>query len=173
MILEKQHNSHNKHGYTCKCKCDICGNLFYRKAHWAERTEHQFCDQFCASIYKSDEVTASGNGRWNGGVYNREDGYLGLYEIKLKGERTKYSMEHRLIMEQHIGRKLKNSEVVHHLNGNRKDNRIENLSLFNTSAWHRKWHALYRNIVKIMLYTTYYCGKPYNILDNLGSSSNG
>jgi hypothetical protein len=38
-------------------------------------------------------------------------------------------LEHRYIMEQHIGRRLERSEVVHHINGDILDNRIENLQL--------------------------------------------
>jgi hypothetical protein len=42
--------------------------------------------------------------------------------------------EHRHIMQQHLGRKLEFNEVVHHINGDKLDNRLENLEVVSRSA---------------------------------------
>ena len=61
---------------------------------------------------------------WKGGRELTKDGYICLWI-----SRKEKILEHRKIMQDHLGRKLTRSEVVHHINGNNADNRLENLEL--------------------------------------------
>lgn len=80
---------------------------------------------------------------WKGGVKHREDGYTAIWMPDHPFSNDDgYIMEHRLVMERHIGRYLTKEEVVHHKNGVRNDNRIENLHLFANGGEHQRYHAL-------------------------------
>lgn len=74
------------------------------------------------------------HGNWVGGVTERADGYLmervttdDSFACMRTG--SGYVLQHRLVVARSLGRPLKTSETVHHINGDRKDNRIENLQI--------------------------------------------
>ena len=66
--------------------------------------------------------------RYGGAAKKRDDGYVAIF-IPTHPFCTAegFVMEHRLVMEEHLGRYLNADEVVHHINHKRDDNRIENL----------------------------------------------
>jgi hypothetical protein len=72
--------------------------------------------------------------RWNGGRRIGSHGYV----LVLVGPKT-YELEHRLVMANHLERPLTSNESVHHLNGDKTDNRIENLEL--RQRYHGNGHA--------------------------------
>lgn len=76
---------------------------------------------------------------WNGGRLNDRDGYVLVYlPDHPHANWGGYAREHRLVMEGHIGRYLLETEVVHHRNHIRHDNRIENLELFQSNSDHMR-----------------------------------
>lgn len=81
---------------------------------------------------------------WKGGTYSHSNGYIYEYApdhpaaTSAKG----YVLQHRLVMERHLGRYLTADELVHHINEDKEDNRIVNLELTDMSehASHHKEH---------------------------------
>lgn len=57
--------------------------------------------------------------------------------VRIKDKNGTWQIEHRLIMEEFLGRKLKSIEQVHHIDHNKSNNKIENLLLCKNSFNHK------------------------------------
>ena len=105
--------------------CGYCRSSFSRAASRALRYSNHFCSRECSTANK----------KANRAGCTTKAGYR-QFSIEC---RTVF--EHRIIMERHLGRALTSKEVVHHINGDRADNRIENLHVFESSAAHLREHG--------------------------------
>lgn len=88
--------------------------------------------------------------RWNNGKIITSDGYV-LTRVGKdypKSFGNGYVYEHDAVMSKSIGRLLKDNEVIHHINGNKIDNRIENLEL-TTQAKHLDRYRINGKLVKM------------------------
>lgn len=105
-------------------KCERCGVEFRTRLDQLANGLGKFCGRKCANQLK----------KWRGGRHI-ERGYVKIYTGN-----ERYEFEHRLVVEKHIGRKLRKDEVVHHINRIKTDNRIENLQIVSPSE-HRAIHG--------------------------------
>ena len=78
---------------------------------------------------------------WNGGK-KETNGYMCIYLPEHPRACRKYVYEHIVVAEQKVGRYLKKTERVHHINGIKTDNRPENLIVFKNDSEHLKEHRM-------------------------------
>lgn len=93
-------------------------------------------------ITVDDRITALQSDRnpdWKGGKTTR----CGYVQISSKSICEKKKSEHQIVMENYIGRELHENEVVHHIDGDKKNNSILNLALMDRAA-HARLHNLER-----------------------------
>lgn len=106
------------------CQCD-CGRVL--KVHMASLRDGN--SRSCGCLQR-EQFSRGGpeSLNWKGGR-SKKNGYVRIWQPNSAKSRT-YVLEHILVMEKHLGRKLCGKETVHHKNGIRDDNRIENLELW-------------------------------------------
>ncbi len=89
---------------------------------------------------KNNKRIGKNNPHWKGGImFDKERKLIYTPNHPNPDFLKKYVYEYRLIAEKHLGRYLKSGEVIHHINGNSLDNRIENLYVC-TQSVHVKIH---------------------------------
>lgn len=118
---------HNKMAWL---PCSNCG-----KERWVMlyRGEPEFL--VCRKCGRSAvDQSSTKNPNWKGGRITTGGGYIAIKLSKQDpfigmATKVRYVLEHRLVMAKHLRRALLKTEIVHHRNGIKDDNRIENLEI--------------------------------------------
>lgn len=146
-----------------KLKCNNCESIFTKVAHSLSpkrlnnNYEH-FCGE-CGNVFSLATKSYNKNNpdRYRhllGSKIIEKSGYIQVYvgpNYDYKYSHGGRIREHTFVMQEHIGRKLRKDEVVHHIDGNKINNDISNLDLCTTKE-HNNLHAKAANDIIFELY---------------------
>lgn len=121
--------------------CEVCGKEFYTIPYIVKQGWGKFCSKKCRGQWLAKNKRGQNSPTWKDGREIDKGGYILVWispdspfypMVDSRG----YVREHRLVVAQSLGRCLKSYEIVHHINGIRDDNRIENLQLLSSQVEH-------------------------------------
>jgi hypothetical protein len=125
-------------------ECDVCGKTCpKRTVHISKHSERTYCNLIChAYMQRHMNKRKIHKDGWR--VKESYHGYVvkRIWDDRYKGE---WVTKHRYVMEQHLGRKLKRTEIVHHIDMNKENNHIDNLWLC-THSEHQIAHGTFNKI---------------------------
>lgn len=128
-----------EYGY-CHCGCG-------QKTKIAKQTDNR-CGHIRGEPIKyihGHQSRGHHNGNWKGGVVEYGYGYTGIHApAHNRSNHSGYVAEHIIIAEHILGCLLPEGAVVHHVDGNRKNNNMSNLVICQDSAYHTHLHLRMR-----------------------------
>ena len=152
--------------------CDYCGCSFFRDMSHLKGKKHHFCSRECLANFSNKEKNPDGyrdlkdftNISANMSRVNKKLNPTRMtLETREKIRISKMSAgngrtyektygvhTHRIVAEQMLGRPLHEGEVVHHIDGNKRNNDPSNLRVFSSQSEHAKFHKDLDEVLKMI-----------------------
>lgn len=138
--------------------CHYCGVIFLPKI--ISISYYKKHPRYCCLDHRNKHILPNhlppqGKGdkcpRWKSGKIITTQGYYRIFKPEwISADKDGYVTEHKFLVEKLLKRKLKTSETIHHINGDKKDNRLKNLYLFSNKAQHASYHHNKKSKIIIM-----------------------
>lgn len=133
-----------------KVNCSKCGAELSRiPSHMRRPLKNYFCSMECRTPFiRGKYLKTIEQKSW----HYKSDGYLeaSFNYTNQSGKLIRRSiLQHRYFMEKHLGRPLLASEMVHHLNGIKDDNRIENLTVISRKEHSMSHKEIWREYIQL------------------------
>lgn len=145
------------------------------KIEWADATINPVVGCTHCSPGKYLFLAGNGNPNWKGGRTIASNGYVLIRcPEHPNADRRGYIYEHRMVASQKLGRPLKTSEIVHHIDGNKLNNSPENLSVEESIAAHQYRHRTSQKNLRLpgeenpIIECACGCGKTFCKYDGTG-----
>lgn len=183
-------NEHKKKNNPNYYRCEICGEMTYKKPSQIEKNNHITCSRECLGILKKTIFKgesnpnygnrAKDNNLWSGDETVTSNGYIKVYKPDHPcSDKSGRILKHRLMAEQIATESqlevIANKKVlrrdldVHHIDFDKTNNGIDNLSIL-TKQVHAKIHG---DVKKNRIYKTcMYCKKSYEVIKSRKTLSN-
>jgi hypothetical protein len=133
--------------------CEQCGKGFLARADKIRKGQDRFCSLSCYMLWRNrvSPMSREKHHQWKGGKTVSPAGYVFIRMerddpfIEMANQ-SGYVQEHRLVMARHLGRPLRDDEVIHHADRCKLNNDLSNLVLLDATEHARihlaiRWHG--------------------------------
>ena len=126
-------------------ECPMCKKEVYRTPGQMKKSKIAYCSIECFKKVSRPRMAEMNKDLNPNRMTEETKNKIRESRLTEPSERKTYTKrfgrhEHRIVAEEKIGRPLKPGEVVHHIDGNKQNNKPENLMVFKNQSEHVRWH---------------------------------